>query len=55
MSVLKPKAIYMCVCIFLQFVMETWKIMEERGIFLNNTCSLLMIEALCKGGYLDEV
>ncbi|KAE8646171.1 pentatricopeptide repeat-containing protein At1g76280 isoform X1 [Cucumis sativus] len=36
------------------FVMETWKIMEERGIFLNNTCSLLMIEALCKGGYLDE-
>ncbi|XP_038897388.1 pentatricopeptide repeat-containing protein At1g76280 isoform X2 [Benincasa hispida] len=36
------------------FVMETWKIMEERGIFLNNTCSLLIIEALCKGGYLDE-
>ncbi|XP_022132697.1 pentatricopeptide repeat-containing protein At1g76280 isoform X2 [Momordica charantia] len=36
------------------FVMETWRIMEDRGIFLNNTCSLLMIEALCKGGYLDE-
>lgn len=36
------------------FVMETWKIMEERGIFLNNKCSLLMVEALCKGGYFDE-
>ncbi|XP_022976056.1 pentatricopeptide repeat-containing protein At1g76280 isoform X1 [Cucurbita maxima] len=36
------------------FVMETWKIMEERGVFLDNTCTLLMIKALCKGGYLDE-
>ncbi|KAI5341762.1 hypothetical protein L3X38_009637 [Prunus dulcis] len=37
------------------FVMETWRIMDEKEISLNNICSLLMVHALCKGGYLEEV
>nr|XP_043635035.1 pentatricopeptide repeat-containing protein At1g76280 isoform X2 [Erigeron canadensis] len=36
------------------FVMEIWKTMEEKGIDMNNKCHALMIQALCKGGYLDE-
>ncbi|KAK4853404.1 hypothetical protein QYF36_008673 [Acer negundo] len=36
------------------FVMETWRIMEEKEIGLNNTCYLLMMRALCKGGHLEE-
>ncbi|CAL8113903.1 unnamed protein product [Prunus armeniaca] len=36
------------------FVMETWRIMDEKEISLNNICSLLMVQALCKGGYLEE-
>ncbi|KAI5341809.1 hypothetical protein L3X38_009684 [Prunus dulcis] len=36
------------------FVMETWRIMDEKEISLNNICSLLMVHALCKGGYLEE-
>ncbi|KAI5341759.1 hypothetical protein L3X38_009634 [Prunus dulcis] len=36
------------------FVMETWRIMDEKEISLNNICSLLMVQSLCKGGYLEE-
>lgn len=36
------------------FVMETWRLMEEREIGLNNICYFLIIRALCKGGYLEE-
>ena len=41
--------------LFVQFVMETWRVMDEKEITLNNLCSLLMMQALCKGGYLEEV
>ncbi|XP_012464888.1 pentatricopeptide repeat-containing protein At1g76280 isoform X2 [Gossypium raimondii] len=34
--------------------METWRLMEEKEIDLNNTCYLLMVRALCRGGYLEE-
>ncbi|KAI5341776.1 hypothetical protein L3X38_009651 [Prunus dulcis] len=34
---------------FISFVME-----DEKEISLNNICSLLMVHALCKGGYLEE-
>ncbi|XP_016652639.1 PREDICTED: uncharacterized protein LOC103343742 isoform X1 [Prunus mume] len=37
------------------FVMKTWRIMDEKEISLNNICSLLIVHALCKGGYLEEV
>ncbi|KAL0432837.1 UNVERIFIED_CONTAM: Pentatricopeptide repeat-containing protein [Sesamum latifolium] len=36
------------------FVMETWKLMEEKGVELNGKCYFLTIRALCKGGYLKE-
>ncbi|KAI3797048.1 hypothetical protein L1987_39738 [Smallanthus sonchifolius] len=36
------------------FVMEIWKTMEEKGVDLNNKCHTLMIQALCKAGYLEE-
>ncbi|XP_048331693.1 pentatricopeptide repeat-containing protein At1g76280 isoform X2 [Ziziphus jujuba] len=36
------------------FVLETWRIMKEKEISLDNICSLLMLRALCKGGYLEE-
>ncbi|KAJ4717572.1 Pentatricopeptide repeat [Melia azedarach] len=36
------------------FVMETWRMMEDKEIGLNNTSYLLMMQALCKGGYLEE-
>ncbi|KAL5778360.1 hypothetical protein ACOSP7_011286 [Xanthoceras sorbifolium] len=36
------------------FVMETWKVMEEKEIGLNNNCYLLMMRALCNGGHLEE-
>jgi len=39
----------------LQFVMEIWRFMELKGVSMNDICSSLMIEALCKGGYLEEV
>uniref|UniRef100_A0A6N2M596 Pentacotripeptide-repeat region of PRORP domain-containing protein n=1 Tax=Salix viminalis TaxID=40686 RepID=A0A6N2M596_SALVM len=35
-------------------VLETWKIMEEKEVGLDSKCYLLMIRALCKGGYLEE-
>ncbi|KAJ0025546.1 hypothetical protein Pint_09254 [Pistacia integerrima] len=41
-------------CCIEEFVMETWRMTEEKEIGLNNTCYLLMIRALCKGGYLEE-
>lgn len=35
-------------------VLETWQIMEEKKVGLDSKCYLLMIRALCKGGYLEE-
>lgn len=29
--------------------------MDEKEISVNSICSLLMMQALCKGGYLEEV
>lgn len=29
--------------------------MEEKEIDMNNRCYLLIIRALCKGGYLEQV
>ncbi|KAG7951485.1 hypothetical protein I3843_12G008600 [Carya illinoinensis] len=37
------------------FVMETWRLMEEREIGIDKLCYLLIIQALCKGGYLEEL
>ncbi|XP_020533461.1 pentatricopeptide repeat-containing protein At1g76280 isoform X2 [Jatropha curcas] len=34
--------------------METWRIMREKGIGLNNRSCLFMMQALCKGGYMEE-
>ncbi|KAK6256990.1 hypothetical protein QUC31_000449 [Theobroma cacao] len=36
------------------FFMETWRLIEEKEIGLNNKCYLLMVQALCRGGYLEE-
>ncbi|CAL5332043.1 unnamed protein product [Camellia sinensis] len=36
------------------FGMETWRIMGEKDVYLDEKCYLLIIRALCKGGYLDE-
>lgn len=40
---------------FVQFVMEIWRIMDEKEVHVNNRCYMLSIQALCKGGYLEEV
>ncbi|KAL6216337.1 hypothetical protein ACLB2K_009560 [Fragaria x ananassa] len=37
------------------FVMEAWRIMNEKEISLNSPCSSLMVKALCEGGYLEEL
>ncbi|GAB2243561.1 hypothetical protein Droror1_Dr00023689 [Drosera rotundifolia] len=36
------------------FVMEMWRILEEKHITLGDKSCLLMVRALCRGGYLDE-
>lgn len=36
------------------FVMEIWRIMDEKEVHVNNRCYMLSIQALCKGGYLEE-
>ncbi|KAG5542786.1 hypothetical protein RHGRI_015784 [Rhododendron griersonianum] len=36
------------------FVMETWRTMGEKDVDLDDKCYLLIIRALCKGGYLEE-
>ncbi|PSS31201.1 Pentatricopeptide repeat-containing protein [Actinidia chinensis var. chinensis] len=36
------------------FVMETWRIMGEKDVCVDDKCYLLIIRALCKGGYLEE-
>lgn len=43
------------VLLSLQIVLNTWDIMVERDISMDNVCSSLMLRALCKGGCLDEV
>lgn len=39
----------------MQFVMETWRLMEDKEIGVDKLCYFLIIQALCKGGYLEEV
>lgn len=29
--------------------------MDEKEVHMNNKCFMFSIQALCKGGYLDEV
>uniref|UniRef100_A0A5B7C0F4 Pentacotripeptide-repeat region of PRORP domain-containing protein n=1 Tax=Davidia involucrata TaxID=16924 RepID=A0A5B7C0F4_DAVIN len=36
------------------FVMETWRIMGEKVVDVDEKCCLLIIRALSKGGYLQE-
>ncbi|PNY15757.1 pentatricopeptide repeat-containing protein at1g76280-like protein [Trifolium pratense] len=36
------------------FAMEIWRLMELKGISIDNTCSSLMMRALCKGVYTEE-
>lgn len=36
------------------FVMETWRKMEENGVYVSERCYILIIRAFCEGGYLDE-
>ncbi|KAK7395947.1 hypothetical protein VNO78_16578 [Psophocarpus tetragonolobus] len=36
------------------FVMEMWRFMELKGVSMNNICSSLMMQTLCKRGYLEE-
>ncbi|XP_019054371.1 PREDICTED: pentatricopeptide repeat-containing protein At1g76280 isoform X2 [Nelumbo nucifera] len=46
-----------CYCrsfFLMQFVLETWKFMEEKGIVMNKRCYMSITRALSKGGYLDE-
>lgn len=44
-----------CASLFVQFVMETFGIMREKEVEMNNKGHLLIIQALCKGGYVEEV
>ncbi|KAL5706211.1 hypothetical protein ACHQM5_024410 [Ranunculus cassubicifolius] len=36
------------------FGLETWRIMEEKEICVNKRCYMLVMQALTKGGYLEE-
>ncbi|XP_052201841.1 pentatricopeptide repeat-containing protein At1g76280 isoform X6 [Diospyros lotus] len=36
------------------FVLETWRIMGEKDVYVDNKSYLLILQALCKGGYLEE-
>ncbi|XP_042480885.1 pentatricopeptide repeat-containing protein At1g76280 isoform X2 [Macadamia integrifolia] len=36
------------------FVMETWRIMEEKEVAISRRCYFRIIRALCKGGYVEE-
>lgn len=36
------------------FVMETWRVMEEKEIIASNRCYQLSVQALCQGGYVEE-
>lgn len=36
------------------FVLEILRTMEEKGVDINNECHILMIQTLCKGGYIEE-
>ncbi|XP_043721428.1 pentatricopeptide repeat-containing protein At1g76280 isoform X2 [Telopea speciosissima] len=36
------------------FVMETWRLMEEKEIVISRRCYFLIIRALGKGGYIEE-
>lgn len=36
------------------FGMETWRLMEEKNVGVNDLCCLLVVQALCRGGYLEE-
>lgn len=36
------------------FGIETWRIMEEKEISMDKTCYMLVLQALTRGGYLEE-
>ncbi|KAL3505482.1 hypothetical protein ACH5RR_035323 [Cinchona calisaya] len=36
------------------FALETWKLMEDKEIYIGGKCYFYTIRALCKGGYLRE-
>ncbi|XP_031403643.1 pentatricopeptide repeat-containing protein At1g76280 isoform X1 [Punica granatum] len=36
------------------FAMETWRLIDERKVRLNSYFCMLMVQALCEGGYLEE-
>ncbi|GFZ10513.1 tetratricopeptide repeat (TPR)-like superfamily protein [Actinidia rufa] len=36
------------------FVMETWRVMGEKDVYVDDKCYLLIVRALCKGGYIEE-
>ncbi|XP_061356576.1 pentatricopeptide repeat-containing protein At1g76280 isoform X2 [Gastrolobium bilobum] len=36
------------------FVMEMWRLMELKDVSMNYICFVLMMQALCNGGYLEE-
>lgn len=36
------------------FVMEAWKLLEGKNVNLSKNCYMLIIRALCNGGYLEE-
>lgn len=38
-----------------QFVLETWRVMKEKDLDMNNRCCMFVMQALTKGGYLQEV
>ncbi|XP_068639656.1 uncharacterized protein [Aristolochia californica] len=39
----------------MQFAMETWKAMDRKDIHMNRKCSMFIIRALSKCGYLKEM
>lgn len=39
----------------LQFAMETMRFVDKKKFHMSDTCYLLAVQALCKGGYLEEV
>ncbi|KAL4579053.1 hypothetical protein LXL04_015188 [Taraxacum kok-saghyz] len=36
------------------FVLEIWRTMEEKGVDLDNKSHVFVIQALCKGGYIEQ-
>ncbi|XAR61556.1 hypothetical protein NMG60_11016012 [Bertholletia excelsa] len=36
------------------FALDTWKVMGEKDVYMDDKCYLSIFRALCKGGYLKE-